>query len=83
MPKLKSGLTAVSGADWHSYVKELPRANMRGIGTVKLVTGLEGALILDIAQGKYLLIDATGDEFPLDYSAVRHALFGVGRIKPG
>ncbi len=78
MPKPKSSLTAVSGAEWRIYIEELPRPNMQGIGTVRLVTGLEGALVLDTAQGKYLLIDATGDECPLDYSAVRHALFGVG-----
>jgi hypothetical protein len=55
----------------------MPHSQMRAIGTVKVGARLEGALVLDMTVGLYVLIDKTGAWFELNQTNVRAAL-GAG-----
>lgn len=61
------------GDGWRRFLSAMPNAQMRAIGTVS-VGKLEGALVLDMGSGLYMLIDRTGAWYELDQAKVRAAL---------
>ena len=67
-------ITVAKGTGWRKYIREMPHAQMRPIGTVKFGATLEGALVLDLNSGLYLLIDNTNAWYGLDQAQVVAAL---------
>lgn len=70
-----SRMIITKGDDWRKYLPEMPHKQMRPIGTVK-VGKLEGALVLDMSSGTYMLI-AGGEWHELDTTKVRAALDSI------
>lgn len=66
-------LLITKGDGWRKYLTEMPHKQMRPIGTVK-VGKLEGALVLDLSAGTYMLIEQAGAWHGLDHAKVRAAL---------
>jgi hypothetical protein len=67
-------VTVIKGDGWRSYVPKMPHSQMRPIGTVKVGSKMEGALVLDLTAGLYMLIDKTGAWYELNQANVRAAL---------
>lgn len=61
------------GDGWRKFAPKMLRDDLRPIGTVK-VGDLEGALIRDLTEQRYLLIDRTGAWHDLDADLIRKAL---------
>ncbi len=70
----RARVIVVKGDGWRRYVPKMPHSQVRPIGTVKVGAKLEGALVLDMTAGLYMLIDKSGAWFELNQANVRAAL---------
>jgi hypothetical protein len=61
------------GDGWRRFIPKLPHKQMRAIGVVK-AEGREGALVRDLSERCYWIIEANGDRSKLDEAQVRAAL---------
>jgi hypothetical protein len=67
-------VTVVKGDGWRRYMRSIPHSQIKAIGTVKVGSKLQGALVLDMSEGLYRLIDGSGAWFELNQAKVRTAL---------
>ncbi len=74
MHSQNDNLTIVKGFGWRKYVTAMPSSKLRPIGTVRVGKRMEGALVLDLKVGDYVLIDRFGAWFELNQESVRIAL---------
>jgi hypothetical protein len=73
MPQ-RPNITITKGTVWRHYLDKVPSAELRPIGTIRFGADLEGALVFDLTEGAYLLIDKSGARFEVGYDIVRTAL---------
>jgi hypothetical protein len=74
MSSNRDRVTVVKGDGWRRFMRAMPHSQIRPIGTVKVGTKLEGALVLDMSEGVYRLIEGSGAWFDLNQTKVRAAL---------
>jgi hypothetical protein len=70
-------ITITKGDGWREYLEELPGPKMLPVGKAQVGDDLKGALVLDVDEAKYVLIDKTGSRHDVDYASVRDALYGA------
>jgi hypothetical protein len=66
-------LKLTKGGDWTRYVAHMPNSQMRPIGTARY-GAIEGALVLDLSDGEYVLITQEGERYALDQVEVKELL---------
>jgi hypothetical protein len=71
-------LTVSRGPGWRKFLADVPDLHLWPIGTASVGNRIEGALIIDMRTGRYLLIDKNHVWFELDQAQVRLALTAGG-----
>lgn len=72
---IQDDMAIAKGGDWRKFAAKMPHDRMRALGTVK-VGVLEGALVLDMRDGVFKLMNSSG-WWDLDGDKVRAALDAI------
>ena len=70
-------LTVFRGPGWRQYLATLPDPRFWPIGTAAVGNRIEGALLVDMRTGRYLLVDQNNNWLELDQEEVRLGLASV------
>lgn len=79
-------VTIVKGEGWEDFIDHAPHDRMEPIGTIRVGSSLEGALLIDHTDGCYVMIKKDGSEVELNQRKVQaavDALVKVGKPRAG